>query len=91
MNKVKLNYIVDVLMAVFFILSTVTGIPLYLRGGLTAFLEISNRTWGTLHTYTSFALVAVVGIHLILHWSWIVCMTKNFFRKKEKTCKVIQN
>ena len=93
MNKVKSNYIVDVLMTVFFILSTVTGIPLYLipggiyRGGQTIFLGIEKHTWGTVHTYTSFALVAIVAIHLILHWNWMVCMTKNLFRKKEKTCK----
>jgi len=90
MNRIKLNYIVDVLMAVFFVLSTVTGIPLYLipggiyRGGLTIFLGIEKHTWGTLHTYTSFALVAVVAIHLILHWNWLVCMTKKFFGKKKR-------
>lgn len=90
MNKAKLNYLTDVLMGIFFVISAVTGIPLYLipggifRGGQMTFLGIEKQVWGSIHTYASFALVAVVAIHLILHWKWIVSMTKSFFNKKSE-------
>ena len=87
MNKPKINYIIDILMAIFFAISAVTGIPLYMlpggvyRGGQTIFLGVEKQVWGTIHTYASFALVVIVLVHLILHWKWIVYMTKSFFKK----------
>jgi len=33
--------------------------------------------WDTLHTWSSIAMIAGVGAHLVLHWNWMVRMTKN--------------
>jgi hypothetical protein len=38
-------------------------------------------TWIDLHDWTAVALVVMVIIHLILHWNWIVNMTKKAFSK----------
>ncbi len=86
MNKAKLNYFVDLIMAVFFIISAITGIRLYF-GSQLVLLGSNKHAIASVHTYASFALVAIVAIHLILHWKWMVCMTKSFFKKKEKTCE----
>ena len=39
-------------------------------------LGLSFRVWNDLHTWAGFALIAGVAAHLVLHWNWIVCMTK---------------
>ena len=34
-----------------------------------------------IHEWFSLALVAVIVIHIIWHWKWIVALTKKFFKK----------
>ena len=42
----------------------------------------SRDTWIDLHDWTAVALVVIVVIHVILHWGWIVRMTRSYFRQK---------
>lgn len=72
MDKSKVNYVVDFMMFVFFIL---TSIAIFTRG------------FRGIHDFAGKVLVALIMIHLILHWNTIVCLTKNFFKKKEKKKK----
>jgi hypothetical protein len=48
------------------------------RSGLFAGGNViwSRYTWIEIHDWTAVALLAMVIIHLILHWKWITCMTK---------------
>ena len=47
------------------------------RGGLsTVFLGLSRHSWLDIHDYAAVALVVIVAIHMLLHWKWIVNMTK---------------
>lgn len=69
------------------LVETITGFVLWLiipRGGgkrgLTEESFIWSRdTWIDLHDWFAVALLAVLVIHLILHWKWIVYMTKKVF------------
>jgi len=40
-------------------------------------------TWVELHNWVGIALVVVVVLHLVLHWRWIVYMTKTCCRRRE--------
>ena len=58
------------------------------RGGSWSIAEASflwsRDTWIALHDWVGVALVVVVVLHLILHWRWIVFMTKRLcLRQKE--------
>lgn len=88
----KLLYAVDVVILVAFLLSGVSGLVLWLggpggyQGGrnpnygqLT--LGLSHSTWDDLHVWTSFVMGAGVLVHLALHWSWTVCMTRRLFAR----------
>ena len=76
MNKLKLNYFVDIGMAIAFVIVTVTGIlKLPALGGQT-------EAYMFLHDWSGVVLAAFVLLHLILHWNWIVCMTKSCIFKK---------
>jgi hypothetical protein len=104
MNKVKLNYALDVVIGLAFLLSAVTGIAFLLMGSggyqggrnpafATAFLGLSRDVWSDLHTVGSLVMIAGVGAHLLFHWKWIVCVTKQvwpkFPQRKESSCEVI--
>lgn len=62
--KPIINYIVDFLMFLFLIITT-----------------IAAYSKGKFHEPTAIILLVLVLIHLLLHWRWIVCMTKSLFKK----------
>lgn len=49
--------------------------PVLLLWGLT------RHEWGNIHFYLATALMAILSLHLVLHWQWIVCMVQG--RPKE--------
>lgn len=105
MNKVKLNYLLDGVIGLAFLLVALTGIAfLFLGAGgyqggrnaafQTVFLGLSREVWSDLHTLGGLVMIAGVGVHLIFHWNWIVCVTKQMLpklpapRKREEECAV---
>ena len=78
MKRITINALVDIGCLVTFILSLATGLVIYLflpegsgRGGSWAmYLGITRHQWVTLHNYTSFVFVALLIIHLLLHWKF---------------------
>lgn len=87
MNKTKLNYLLDAVIGMAFALSAATGVAFLLMGSggyqggrnpnfATALLGLSRGAWSDLHTWASLVMVAGVAVHLVLHWRWIVCVTK---------------
>jgi len=86
-DKVRRNYVLDVVIAVAFILSAISGLVFLLAGsggyqggrnpGFRAeVLDVSRWAWKDLHTWASLAMIAGVVVHFVLHWNWVVCMTK---------------
>ena len=39
----------------------------------------TRTTWDLIHTWASVVMIAIAAIHIPLHWSWIVRMTKRVF------------
>jgi cytochrome b subunit of formate dehydrogenase len=93
MSKAKLNYVVDFVIGLTFLLSALSGVVLFFapsgyQGGqnpyyLQSALFLSTHTWNTLHTWGSMAMIAGVGAHLVLHWDWMVCMTRRMLTVKK--------
>jgi preprotein translocase subunit SecY len=54
------------------------------QGGRNPYYNIqvlfSRHTWGDLHMWGGIVMIAVVMIHLILHWSWVVNMTRRMLK-----------
>lgn len=78
----RFNVILNVVLYVLMIFVTLSGIliseaalPLL---GLT--LE-SDSFWHTMHHNSSNLLLPLLGIHLALHWSWIINTTRKIFNK----------
>ena len=92
-SKAMMNYWVDVVIGVAFLLSAATGFVLLFapsggfQGGRNphyngSLLLLGRQTWNDIHTWSSVVMIAGVLGHLILHWNWMTCMTKRLFRSR---------
>lgn len=82
MQKATLNYIVDLGLFLSFLAVAATGI---LKISLVA-RSINGLPFNVitpLHDISGVVLVLLALVHLVLHWDWIVCMTKGFFSRKK--------
>jgi cytochrome b subunit of formate dehydrogenase len=93
MDKPKINYIVDFFMTISFIITAISGLVIFFflpegikRGGYQQFMGIMKQNWILIHDYSGIIMLVLVIVHFLLHWNWIVCMTKSFFQKKQKKC-----
>ena len=88
MNKTKVNYWVDVAIGISFLASAVSGLVFFFDNGTgTTSLGLSFRVWDSLHTWGGMIMIAGVAAHLVLHWNWIVGMTKRMIlpdRQRQK-------
>jgi len=103
-SKAWINYAVDILIAVAFVVAGVTAVILLLspsggfQGGrnprfAARALSTSHTVLRDLHDWSGIAMMAGVLLHLVLHAKWISCMTRNLFRgrrvvRQVKACDV---
>lgn len=86
MEKARISYFVDILMGISFIVSAITGIfkfPGLTKYFISIYLVITPYDMAIIHDWSGVTMASLVLIHLILHWKWIVAMTKNIFKKNE--------
>ena len=87
MNKVKLNYALDAVIALAFLMSAITGVAFLVMGSggyqggrnayfATALIGLDRAIWSDLHTLASLVMIAGIVVHLVLHWNWIVSTTR---------------
>lgn len=86
--KPKINYVVDVIMAVFFLITAVSGLVLFYYykfdvSGPTI-LGVPRETWSFMHNWGGIILIALILLHFIFHWKWLSSMTGSMFGKKEE-------
>ncbi|MBN2459447.1 DUF4405 domain-containing protein [Candidatus Woesearchaeota archaeon] len=85
-NKARINYWVDVGLVITFIASMITGLIKW--PGLFRLTGIRHRDLPMLeislvHDWSGLLMVILVLVHLILHFNWMVTMTKCLFKKKK--------
>ncbi len=93
MNRVKLNYSVDIILTVLFLIVAVTGFVMYFaipsgvpRGRYQEYIGITKATWTLIHNRSAIMMTLFTAIHLLLHKRWICCTTKNIIKKQEREC-----
>jgi len=77
-RKSTVNYLIFLAQAIAAILLGVSALLLwhfFPRG----FLE-SRQLWVDIHKWTGVALAVFVFIHIVLHWKWLVQMTRHYLR-----------
>ena len=85
MKKSTLNFLIDVLSLIVFIVLIATGAIIRFllppgggygpgrRSTIEAdrFLSMTRHEWGTVHFWFSVIFVILVAVHIILHYRWI--------------------
>lgn len=88
MNKTRINFWLDTLIFIAFLVTLVTGLTLWLgpQGNhnhqAAILLGFSRRSWLNLHAWAGLGMIMGVLIHLALHLSWVTCIARRFFEKK---------
>jgi len=89
MDKLKLNYWIDVGLAVSFFACFSTGLikfPLLVKIiGASTYQTLPLGIISFVHTWSGIIMGVFVLIHLGLHWNWIVNVTKKMFKKENST------
>jgi hypothetical protein len=76
MRRGIVNAVVDTAMLIVFVPSLVSALVLYFalpsggRGG-GVFLSVQRSTWSTLHDYTGLLFIALLVLHLVLHYRYL--------------------
>ena len=72
--------LISILSGIYFLFLPIGGY----MGGRNPYYDIliffGRHTWDDIHTWSSVAIMALVALHIPLHWQWIVKMTKTGFR-----------
>ena len=102
MKKATKNYIIFATLFILGLFQAVSGFVLWLalpqgggwRGGRFGggveytFWSFSRHTWLDIHDWVAVAIMTVIVIHLILHWKWMVNMTRKVFRANKLASQV---
>ena len=87
MKKTTINYIIDIIIGLGFLASLLTGVFLMFntsggyQGGRNPQYFI-HAMWIDIHTWSSIIMSIGIAAHLVLHWNWMVCMTKKYISSK---------
>lgn len=89
-NQTRRNWWIDALLATSAVLAALSGIYFLFfprngfQGGRNPLANIivlfERATWDDLHTWSGIVMISVVLIHLTLHWSWVVSMTRRTWK-----------
>lgn len=84
MNKTKLNFVIDALM--FLCMTAIAGLGFLMKYVLLpgrestikygrrvdlSLLGLDRHDWGAIHLYLGFLLLALLVLHIVLHWQMI--------------------
>ncbi len=92
MRRVKELYITAVILFVLFIFEVFSGCVIWLilprgrfdyyamlHGFGRTFWGLQRNVWADLHGWIAVTIAAIIIIHLVLNWRWVVATTKNTF------------
>ncbi len=56
-----------------------------MRSGIgREFLGLQRNIWADLHAWVAVAIIALLVIHIVVNWNWVVSVIKNIFKVKTK-------
>ncbi len=78
-RQARINYLLNLLLMVSFTLTVVSGIMISKNLNTAQALGLSataSRNWHAIHVWIPDVTLLIVGVHLALHWNWIVYTSK---------------
>lgn len=90
-NRLKTNYLIDLILTTLFFVVVGTGLFMYFfipsgipRGRYVVYMGLTKASWIWIHSKAGILIVIFIVVHLILHSQWIIHTTKSFFRKRKE-------
>jgi hypothetical protein len=83
MKRSALNFLIDAIATAIMLGMIATGIIVRFAlppgsGSTKALWRLTRHQWGDLHFWLSLAAVAIVLLHLALHWKWVVSIVRGW-------------
>jgi len=79
-----LNVVVDVTVAISFLLTAVSGLYFFIwpseGRSLSPAILFNSATWDLIHTWAGVIMISAIVIHFWIHWRWVTNVTSRFFR-----------
>lgn len=69
-RQVRVNYIMDALLLLFFVIIGLTGV--------VSWINSQDEGLIILHGWSAVMLIVLSTVHLMLHWKWIVSTTRRY-------------
>ncbi len=93
MTRTGINFWLDVLMLVIMIGMAMTGglMHFVLPPGTGHSLQVfglGRHDYGQIHVYLALAALALLAIHVVLHWSWICCVVSKGIGKENPSARI---
>ncbi|GAB6152776.1 hypothetical protein JCM17380_15260 [Desulfosporosinus burensis] len=80
-RKIRLGYLLNILLLISMLFIIVSG--LFISKIVFPNLRIGNEMWFKVsHISISYLTVILIGIHIGLHWKWVICNFKKLFNIK---------
>ncbi len=78
MRRGTVNAVVDTSLLVLFVPAAISALVLFFAlpsgggsGGSAVFLSVQRSTWLTVHNYTGLLFIALLILHLVLHYRYL--------------------
>ena len=88
MEKVKVKLILDIFMALAFLIVGITGLlklPFFrISNFLGIYDSINFRTMSQVHDSVGVMLVVLIILHFVLNFNWLKCAFASFFKKNKE-------
>jgi hypothetical protein len=93
-SKTRFNFWLDITILIAFLITTITGLLLWLvlphgSGSQSfIFLGLTRQTWINIHEWVGLVMLIGAGVHIALHWKWISCIADRFFKKLARQARL---
>jgi hypothetical protein len=88
MNKLKINYWINISLGISFLICFITGLikwpGLIKIIGVKTYMLLHFKNISIIHDISGLVMGFLVFIHLALHWKWMIFTTKHIFKRKIK-------
>jgi len=94
-NRSRFNFLINVIVALGFILAAVSGVYLlFVPGGRNAvsdpYILFSRTTWDLIHTWSGILMIAAAVGHFAIHWKWVTKVTRKMIPSKRPAARQVQ-